>query len=177
MAIRRLIFITSVVTACNRGDAGKETASSDHSSDGSAPPALTLADPMQPYTVRVQRPHGPEGPQGKVTIGSLESIHGSVANGGRVWAGMKAGLRACFNRGLSTDPSQRGTLRVIVEIGPGGEVTDARAEGGDQLERETIACVLRRVRSATFLSPETGSATLAVPMTFDIITQPGPVPR
>jgi TonB family protein len=85
----------------------------------------------------------------------------------------KAGFRACYNRSLlSTDPSnQQGELRLLIDVGANGEVTDARAEGGKGLDADLIACLLRRAKSATFLPPEPpGTAmTLSLPLKFEIV--------
>jgi hypothetical protein len=92
--------------------------------------------------------------------------------------GMKAGIYACLNRGPVANAIQQGELRVVVEIGVKGEVTGARAVGGDGLIQETIDCILRRVKSSNFLPPDPAGtrARLILPMTFKLVDDPGPVP-
>jgi len=107
-------------------------------------------------------------------------IHqGDVPSAGRVWTDMKAGLTMCFNRALADHPNQHGGLVVAVNIGTRGEVRDAQAQGGHAgLSDETIECVLRRIKGATFLPPEpSGSmANLLLSVEFEVTDDPGPVP-
>jgi TonB family protein len=79
---------------------------------------------------------------------------------------MRAGFRACYNRGLASNPDLSGSVRVTAKIGPNGEVISATPSGGSGLGDEVVNCVVRRVQSATFAAPGGGGATVVIPVTF-----------
>jgi hypothetical protein len=82
-----------------------------------------------------------------------------------VVAGMQAGFRRCYNRGLSEDPNMKGTVRITARIGPNGEVLSA-SPSGSGLSGTVMSCVAQRVSSAQFAAPEGGGATIVIPVTF-----------
>jgi hypothetical protein len=106
------------------------------------------------------------GPKGNATPGSAEVRGGSVSNADRVVAGMRAGFRACYNRGLASNPDLQGSVRITAKIGPNGEVLSATPSATGSLGDEVVNCVVRRVQSATFSPPEGGGATIVIPVTF-----------
>jgi hypothetical protein len=106
------------------------------------------------------------GPKGNANVGGAEVRGGSVSNADRVVAGMRAGFRACYNRGLASNPDLQGSVRITAKIGPNGEVLSATPSGGGGLGDEVVSCVVRRVQSASFSPPEGGGATVVIPVTF-----------
>jgi hypothetical protein len=107
-----------------------------------------------------------QGPRGNATPGSAEVRGGSVSNADRVVAGMRAGFRACYNRGLASNPDLQGSVRITAKVGPNGEVLSATPNATGTLGEEVVNCVVRRVQSATFAPPEGGGATIVIPVTF-----------
>jgi TonB family protein len=107
-----------------------------------------------------------QGPKGNANVGGAEVRGGSVSNADRVVAGMRAGFRACYNRGLASNPDLQGSVRITAKIGPNGEVLSATPSGGSGLGDEVVSCVVRRVQSASFSPPEGGGATVVIPVTF-----------
>ena len=105
------------------------------------------------------------GPKGNATPGTAE-VRGQVSNADRVVAGMRAGFRACYNRGLATNPDLQGSVRITAKIGPNGEVLSATPGPAGSLGDEVVNCVVRRVQAATFSPPEGGGATVVIPVTF-----------
>jgi hypothetical protein len=107
-----------------------------------------------------------KGPTGNAQIGGASVMGGAVANASAVVAGMGAGFRRCYNRGLADDPNMKGSVRVTAKIGPNGEVLSATPSGGGGLSGTVVACVVARVQSAQFAPPEGGGATVVIPVTF-----------
>jgi hypothetical protein len=107
-----------------------------------------------------------KGPTGNAQIGGASVVGGAVANASAVVAGMGAGFRRCYNRGLAEDPNMKGSVRVTAKIGPNGEVLSATPSGGGGLSGTVISCVVARVQSAQFAPPEGGGATVVIPVTF-----------
>jgi TonB family protein len=83
-----------------------------------------------------------------------------------VVAGMRAGFRACYNRGLATNPDLQGRVSIVATVGPNGEVSNAVPQGPSTLGDEVVQCVIRRVKSANFDPPSGGRATIVIPVTF-----------
>jgi hypothetical protein len=107
-----------------------------------------------------------KGPVGNAQIGGAAVSGGSVANASSVVAGMAAGFRRCYNKGLQEDPNMKGSVRITAKIGPNGEVLSASPSGGGGLSGTVVGCVAARVSSAQFAPPEGGGATVVIPVTF-----------
>ena len=100
-----------------------------------------------------------EGPKGNANVGAAEVRGGSVSNADRVVAGMRAGFRACYNKGLANNPDLQGFGAHNGQDWPNGEVLSATPSGGGGLATKWWSCVVRRVQSASFSPPEGGGAT------------------
>jgi hypothetical protein len=107
-----------------------------------------------------------EGPKGNASVGGAAVSGGNVSNAARVVAGMRAGFRACYQRGLSENPDAAGSIRLTIRVGAGGEVAGVSPAPSGSLPASVISCVVARAQSAQFDPPEGGSAVIAVPVTF-----------
>jgi hypothetical protein len=107
-----------------------------------------------------------KGPVGNASVGGASVSGGSVANASAVVAGMAAGFRRCYNKGLAEDPTMKGSIRITAKIGPNGEVLSASPSGGGGLSGTVVSCVAARVASAQFAPPEGGGATVVIPVSF-----------
>ena len=117
-------------------------------------------------------------PTGNVSVGPALVSGGTVSNAARVVAGMRAGFRACYNRGLATNPELAGMLRCSANIGPNGEVQSAQCSPSGSLSGEVASCAARRIQSASFAPPEGRAATVVIPVTFTSTpgaASPGPL--
>jgi hypothetical protein len=106
-----------------------------------------------------------KGPTGNVSASASVS-GGAVNNASKVVAGMRAGFRACYNRGLAANPEMSGSVRVTARIGPNGEVQSANASPSGSISGDVASCIASRVRSAQFDPPEGGSSTIVIPVTL-----------
>ncbi len=102
---------------------------------------------------------------GSATVGGAFVSGGDVANAAAVVAGMTAGFRRCYNKGLQEDPNMHGSMRVAAKLGPNGEVLSV-SPAGSGLNGTVMSCVAARVSSAQFAPPAGGSATVLIPVTF-----------
>jgi hypothetical protein len=107
-----------------------------------------------------------EGPKGNASVGGAAVSGGNVSNAARVVAGMRAGFRACYQRGLAENPDAAGSIRLTIRVGAGGEVAGVSPAPSGSLPASVISCVVARAQSAQFDPPEGGSAVIAVPVTF-----------
>lgn len=192
-----LLAFASVGTglgACHNGDSGtapSATASADARPAPSVAPLPSLgAESPRPRELDAIRPRpgavygAPPPPgvgplRGDASIGAVKAEGGTVTNASRVVVGMRAGFRACYVRGLSEEPDMLGTLRVTLDVGPGGDVVSALAKPtgkpptapGRPISRQVVSCVETRASSAQFDAPEgRGKARL----TFDVTFKPVP---
>ncbi len=106
-----------------------------------------------------------QGPKGNANA-SAQVSGGTVGNASRVVAGMRAGFRACYNRGLQANPDMSGSVRVTARIGPNGEVLSASAAPSGSISSDVANCIASRVKSAQFDPPEGGAATVVIPVTL-----------
>jgi len=107
-----------------------------------------------------------EGPKGNASVGGAAVSGGTVSNASRVVAGMRAGFRACYQRGLAENPDAAGSIRLTIRVGAGGEVAGVSASQSGSLPASVVSCVQARAQAAQFDAPEGGSAVIAVPVTF-----------
>lgn len=107
-----------------------------------------------------------EGPKGNASVGGAAVSGGTVSNASRVVAGMRAGFRACYQRGLAENPDAAGSIRLTIRVGAGGEVAGVQASQSGSLPASVVSCVQARAQAAQFDAPEGGSAVIAVPVTF-----------
>jgi hypothetical protein len=108
------------------------------------------------------------GPRGTATVGSAAVSGGTVANAARVVAGMRAGFRNCYQRGLAEDPAAAGSIRLGIRVGAQGQVTGVAPAPTGTLPASVVACVVARARAAQFDPPEGGNSTIEVPITFKL---------
>jgi hypothetical protein len=107
-----------------------------------------------------------QGPKGNANVGGAAVSGGTVSNAARVVAGMRAGFRACYMRGLNENPDAQGSIRLTIQVGPGGEVRGVTAVPSGTLPQSVVACVQARAKAAQFDPPEGGQAAIQVPVTF-----------
>lgn len=107
-----------------------------------------------------------QGPKGNASVGGAAVTGGNVSNAARVVAGMRAGFRACYQRGLAENPDAAGNIRLTIRVGAGGEVAGVTPAPSGTLPASVISCVVARAQAAQFDPPEGGSAVIAVPVTF-----------
>ena len=107
-----------------------------------------------------------KGPTGGVGVAPPEVSGGAIANAGAVVAGMAAGFRRCYNKGLAEEPSMKGTVKLTAKIGKEGEVLSASPSGDGSLSGTVLSCVAARVASAMFAPPDKGSATVSITVTM-----------
>jgi hypothetical protein len=107
-----------------------------------------------------------EGPKGNASVGGASVSGGTVSNAARVVAGMRAGFRNCYQRGLAENPDASGSIRLTIRVGAGGEVAGVTPSASGSLPASVVSCVVARAQAAQFDPPEGGSAVIAVPVTF-----------
>ena len=107
-----------------------------------------------------------EGPKGNANVGGAAVSGGTVSNAARVVAGMRAGFRNCYQRGLAENPDAAGSIRLTIRVGAGGEVAGVSPSASGSLPASVVSCVVARAQAAQFDPPEGGSAVIAVPVTF-----------
>lgn len=106
-----------------------------------------------------------KGPQGSATVTSSMAA-GNVSNANSVIAGMRAGFRRCYQKALGENPDIEGSVRLMIKVGPGGEVSGVTASPTGNLPASVVSCVQARARSGQFAPPDGGSAVIQVPVTF-----------
>jgi hypothetical protein len=106
------------------------------------------------------------GPRGSAAVGGANVQGGMISNASRVVAGMRAGFRACYQRGLDENPDAQGRIQLTIRVGPGGEVSGVTAVPSGNLPASVVACVRSRASTAQFDPPEGGAAAINVPVSF-----------
>jgi hypothetical protein len=86
---------------------------------------------------------------------AIQTQGGEPPNVRRVVAGMRAGLRACYQHGLASDPQLQGKVRLTIRVDSTGAVTNATVTADNpELERHAAAaCIRTRAHAARFEAP------------------------
>jgi len=106
-----------------------------------------------------------KGPTGDAQIGTTTASV-PVANAERVVAGLRPKFRACYNKGLQTDPGMAGGVTIVTHVGPNGEVSAADASNTTGLSSDVVSCIQRVVRNAQFDAPGGNGSTINIPVKF-----------
>jgi hypothetical protein len=107
-----------------------------------------------------------KGPKGSATVGGATVQGGTISNPAAVVARMRAGFRACYQRGLDSNPDAQGRIQLSLRVGAGGEVLSVTASPSGSLPPAVVDCVKSRAKNAQFEPPQGGSAVVVVPVTF-----------
>lgn len=107
-----------------------------------------------------------KGPRGSADVGSASVAGGTVSDASRVVATMRAGFRACYNRGLAENPDIEGKIQLSIKVGPTGQVASVSATKTGNLPASVVDCVKSRANSANFSAPQGGAAVIQVPVSF-----------
>jgi hypothetical protein len=99
-------------------------------------------------------------------MGDASVAGGSVSDASRVVAQMRAGFRACYNRGLAENPDIEGKIQLSIKVGPTGQVASVMATKTGNLPESVVECVKSRATSASFSAPQGGAAVVQVPVSF-----------
>jgi len=107
-----------------------------------------------------------KGPRGNTTVGDATVAGGTVSDASRVVALMRAGFRACYNRGLAENPDIEGKIALTIKVGPTGQVAAVTASKTGNIPPGVLECVKARATSAVFSPPRGGAALVQVPVSF-----------
>jgi hypothetical protein len=107
-----------------------------------------------------------KGPHGSANMGDAAVAGGSVSDASRVVAQMRAGFRACYNRGLAENPDIEGKIQLNIRVGPTGQVAGVTATKTGNIPDSVVECVKSRANSANFSAPQGGAAVVQVPVSF-----------
>jgi outer membrane biosynthesis protein TonB len=107
-----------------------------------------------------------KGPRGSADLGNASVAGGSVSDASRVVAQMRAGFRACYNRGLAENPDIEGKIALSIKVGPTGQVASVSATKMGNIPESVLECVKSRANSANFSPPQGGAAVVQVPVSF-----------
>ncbi|MEO8178368.1 MAG: AgmX/PglI C-terminal domain-containing protein [Deltaproteobacteria bacterium] len=107
-----------------------------------------------------------KGPRGSASMGDASVAGGAVSDASRVVAQMRAGFRACYNRGLAENPDIEGKIQLSIKVGPTGQVASVAATKTGNLPDSVVECVKSRANSANFSAPSGGAAVVQVPVSF-----------
>ncbi|WP_394820600.1 AgmX/PglI C-terminal domain-containing protein [Pendulispora albinea] len=106
-----------------------------------------------------------KGPTGDAQIGATTASV-PVSNAERVVAGLRPKFRACYNKGLASDPGMAGGVTIVTKVAPNGEVTAADGSNVSGLSPDVVSCIQRVVRNAQFDAPGGSGSTINIPVKF-----------
>lgn len=107
-----------------------------------------------------------KGPRGNAAVGDATVAGGAVSDASRVVAQMRAGFRACYNRGLADNPDIEGKIALTIRVGPTGQVASVTAATTGSIPPAVLECVKARANAASFSPPQGGVAVIQVPVSF-----------
>jgi len=125
-------------------------------------PVVRAAEVVEPtFEDRVRR--------GEASLGSAVQTSGpgviNINAVGRVVRGNTGGIRACYERELTRNPTLSGRLELRFVIGVDGRTTEVTTTGLAGAPAVT-SCIAGRVRGLVFPMPEGGDVSVEVPVTL-----------
>jgi hypothetical protein len=79
---------------------------------------------------------------------------------------IQLGAKRCYRKGLEKDPSQSGTLVIVIKVAADGQVDSVSAESNTGLAAQVWACTAAVAHGARFDAPGGNGATITVPFHF-----------
>jgi hypothetical protein len=78
-------------------------------------------------------------------------------------------IHDCYERGLKTKPTLRGTLGIRFVVGTDGKVAHADADASDESfdDDATVACILSEIRKLEFPQPRGGRVFIDYPLRLE----------
>jgi hypothetical protein len=159
------ILVRVAPSGSGRASSAAITAASDHlpAPVPTAGPSVDTGGAASHVTLA---PAASGAPAPNVKIGEVKVSGGIVADAPVVSAGMTAGFRRCYQKGLiEEDPDMAGSATLTAEIDADGEVIAVESSAAG-LSTKVIGCITARVRSAQFARPSGGYATVIIPAAF-----------
>ena len=94
----------------------------------------------------------------------------SLVSAARVLVSLRPQLRACYIRGLQSDPAQWGNIVISVTVAGDGGVSHAEATKNTGLSANVAHCAEKVLADASFVrsSADNSPATLVVPLRFEL---------
>jgi len=91
----------------------------------------------------------------------------AIANVDNVFASLHDDLLACYRARVAVDPNAHAFLTVDIILEANGKVRDVETTGGAHLGDKGLACIVRRIKAASFEPiPGGGTRRVQVPLTL-----------
>lgn len=91
----------------------------------------------------------------------------ATENAAQVLEAMHGDLLACYRRRIDVYPQAHAFITVEIVVDSGGRVRTVDTTGGANLGEATMACIVHRIRRATFERPHGGGTlTIVAPFSF-----------
>ncbi|HMJ11498.1 MAG TPA: AgmX/PglI C-terminal domain-containing protein, partial [Polyangiaceae bacterium] len=97
---------------------------------------------------------------------AARSKRSDVPNSSRVLAALAPSFKACYDRGLTKDPSIVGRVLVTMRIAADGSVGSVKGHRVGFLDDATITCILKAALAARFDASAASERVARVPLTF-----------
>jgi hypothetical protein len=91
----------------------------------------------------------------------------ATANANTVLEGMHDDLLGCYKKRVAVNPNAHGFITVDIIVDPDGKVRNVETTGGAILGDKTMACLVQRVKRASFDPPHNGG-TLRIHVPFSL---------
>jgi hypothetical protein len=101
-----------------------------------------------------------------VTVGDVVVTGGKLPDIERIVAGMRAGFRSCYARGLKTNPDIEGEVTLTIRLGVAGQVLGVSAHVGNKVPQPVVSCITTRAAATEYEVPQGGGTSVVVPLTL-----------
>lgn len=77
-------------------------------------------------------------------------------------------MKACYERGLATEPAMKGRVLVMARLAPNGEAASADVASNTGIAQTVASCITSLVKRAEFQAPGAAGSTLSIPIVFEL---------
>ncbi len=149
---------TATATATSSSVTASQSATASSIASASVPVVATTS--AAPSASKRCVSGSPETLLGTVKIKSIQAAW--AANSDKVADRMILGFRRCYSKGLASDPTAAGDVRVQANIGANGEVISTKILKPSKLSPDVESCMATRVSTALFAPPPAAPGFLKV---------------
>jgi len=131
--------------------------------EGERQQLLGDADAARERKAEEENQRGPKGQSQTAPLDLISLSSGSISGADQTIAALRSRFRDCYRR---TAADTRGVRAVLtITVGPSGFVESVDAKS-DDMNAETVDCLVAETKGARFNPPESEQAVLVVPVTF-----------
>jgi outer membrane biosynthesis protein TonB len=98
------------------------------------------------------------------SVSSQVGGHISAGSVSRLFRRKQSAIKTCYERTLKVNPKAQGKIKLLITIGPVGQVQMVRVVQNETGDSQLAACIVAKIKLWHFPRPKGGSVTITYPI-------------